>query len=254
MQRVTLGNTGIEVSYLAFGTGVSGWNYVSDLTRLGKKQAVHLLRFAYDHGINFIDSADQYGTHGVTAELIKQVGRENVVVTTKSVAKSASDMRKDLDRFRKELGTDRLDIVLLHCMTRRNWTETHAGQMDVLSEAKAKGIVRAVGCSCHDFGAFQTAARSKWVEVNLCRINYDGVHMDNTPDKIIEVLEQMHAQGKGVYGMKVVGQGRLTDDPRRAIQFVMGLSCVDAMTVGMLSEWEILQNIEIIEEFANVMV
>jgi predicted aldo/keto reductase-like oxidoreductase len=139
-------------------------------------------------------------------------------------------------------------------MTRRNWTETHAGQMDVLSEAKAKGIVRAVGCSCHDFGAFQTAARSKWVEVNLCRINYDGVHMDNTPDKIIEVLEQMHAQGKGVYGMKVVGQGRLTDDPRRAIQFVMGLSCVDAMTVGMLSEWEILQNIEIIEEFANVMV
>jgi len=254
MHRITLGNTGIEVSYLAYGTGTNGWGGSSNMTRLGKRQAVHLLRFAYDHGVNFIDSADQYGTHGVTAELIKQVGRENLVIATKTTARTAAEMQQALERFRKELNTDYLDIVLLHCMTNRNWTETHAGAMDVLSAAKEKGVVRALGCSCHDFGAFQTAAWSKWVEVNLCRINYDGCHMDHTPDKIIEVLEQMHAQGKGIYGMKVVGQGRLTDDPRRALQFVMGLSCVHAITVGMLSEREILQNVEIIEEFARVAV
>lgn len=247
MDTVTLGRVGLQVSRLGIGTGTNGWNHESDQTRQGFDECVDLIKFAYDQGITFWDTADQYGSHPHIGEALKMIDRSSVVISTKTNAATAEGMRADLDRFRKEMGIDYFDIILLHCMTQSDWPERYAGPMDVLREAREKGIVRAVGVSCHDFGAFQTAAASEWVEVVLARINYAQKHMDATPEEVIRVMRQMHNSGKGIYGMKIVGAGDLTEDPEKSLRFVMKLDCVDAMIVGMTSREQVLQNIRLVE-------
>jgi aryl-alcohol dehydrogenase-like predicted oxidoreductase len=252
MQRVTLGGTGIEVSRLCIGTGTNGWGGNSNQTRLGFDRCVHLLRYAYDRGISFWDSADQYGSHTHVREALRQVGRPNVVVTTKTTSRSPGAVEADVHRFLREQGTDYLDIVLLHCLTEPDWPRRFASSMDALTRLKEAGLIRAAGVSCHNFGAFQNAARQPWVEVVLARINYAGVSMDASPDDVIPVLDEMHAAGKGIYGMKVVGAGRLTRDPRRAISYVLDLLSVDAIVIGMQSEAEIDEDVDLVESLTLV--
>ena len=251
MQRVKLGNTGIETSYLAIGTGTNGWNGSSNQTRLGFEKCVNLLEYAYDNGVAFIDSADMYGSHRETAELGKRVGRSNLVIATKTVAKDAEKAKADIPRFLKELNADYLDIVLMHCMTRGDWPTAMRPVMDVLSDYKRRGVIRAVGVSCHDFAAFQNAAEDEWVDIVLARVNYDGVAMDAPPDQAIPVIERMKANGKAVYGMKVIGQARLADNWKGAIKFVFDLDCVDAVTIGMQSREEIDRNVDYIRSLFN---
>jgi len=248
MQRVTLGKSGIEVSRLCIGTGTSGWGGSSNQTRLGFDRLVHLLRYAYERGITFWDSADQYGSHPHVREALRAVGREHVVVTTKTTSRTPQAVAADVHRFLGEQGTDYLDVVLLHCLNEPDWPRRYGACMDALSRLKEQGVVRALGVSCHNFGAFQAAAREPWVEVVLARINYAGVSMDAPPDEVVPVLAQMHAAGKGVYGMKVVGAGKLTHDPRKAIRYVLDLPSVDAIVIGMQSEAEIDEDVNLVEE------
>src|SRR3954451_14175417 len=244
--QVTLGNTGIRVSRLCFGTGSNGWGGNSSQTRLGFDRLVDLLCYAQERGITFWDLADQYGTHPHAAAALRRIGRENVVFTTKTVSRTPAEIHQDIERFRKELDTDTLDIVLLHCLTDPEWVGKLGSVMDALSKAKERGILRAVGVSCHNFGAFQAAAECDWVEVVLARINYAGVIMDASPDEVIPVLERMHRQGKGIYGMKVMGCGQLGHDPARAIQFALNLDCLDAIVLGMEDERQVDENVDLL--------
>src|SRR6476659_1156139 len=167
---VTLGKTGIQTSRLAMGTGTVGSGGHSHQTSLGVKGLSDLLLNGYDRGLRFFDSADSYGSHPHVSEALKHVSRDKVTVLTKTWARDAKSARADLDRFRRELGTDYLDICLMHCLTEADWTERFRGVMDVPSEAKQKGTIRAHGCSCHSIEALRAAARSPWVEVDLARI------------------------------------------------------------------------------------
>ena len=254
MDTVDLGLTGLKVSRLCFGTGTNGWGGSSNQSRLGLKGLSNLLRFAHDHGVRFWDTADQYGTHRHVGEALKGLDRESVVVTTKTTSRTEDGVTKDVERFLREVGTDYVDIVLLHCLTQADWPERFPGAMAALSRAQDRGLIRKVGVSCHDFGAFRTAAETDWVEVVLARINHAGRHMDASPEEVVPVIERMRAAGKGIYGMKVVGAGDLGKDVRGAIRFVMGLSCVDAFVIGMTSEREVRENVGIVEEFEGVMV
>jgi predicted aldo/keto reductase-like oxidoreductase len=141
-------------------------------------------------------------------------------------------MNADLERFRRELGTDHLDIVLMHCVTEGDWTTRYRGAMDALSEAKQKGIIRAHGCSCHTIEALRAAAKSSWVEVDLARINPIGSHMDAEPETVVSVLREMRAAGKGVVGMKILGQGDLRNRQNEALNYALGLGILDAFTIG----------------------
>ena len=143
--------------------------------------------------------------------------------------------------------------MLLHCLTEFDWPTRYPDAMEALTRCKEQGLIRAHGVSCHDFGAFQTAAMTKWVEVVLARINYAGTHMDASPADVIRTMEQMAAFGKGIYGMKVLGQSKLAkeDGPRKGIEFVMGLPCVHAMTIGMTSRREVEENVAIVNELAD---
>jgi 1-deoxyxylulose-5-phosphate synthase len=235
---VTLGNTGIQTSRLAMGTGTVGVGHHSHQTALGVKGLSDLLLNGYDKGLRFFDAADSYGSHPHVAEALKHVQRDKVTVLTKSWAREPAAMKADLDRFRKELETDHLDIVLMHCLTEGDWTDRYKGVMDVLSEAKQKGVIRAHGVSCHSIEALRAAAKSPWVEVDLARINPTGASMDGDPATVIPVLKDMKASGKAIVGMKILGAGALRNRQDECLKFALSLGLLDAFTIGAESQSE----------------
>jgi 1-deoxyxylulose-5-phosphate synthase len=235
---VAIGKTGIKTSRLAMGTGTVGVGHHSHQTELGLKGLSELLLNGYDHGLRFFDAADSYGSHPHVAEALKHVPRDRVTVLTKTWARDPATARADLDRFRKELGTDYIDICLMHCLTEGDWTERYQGVMDVFSEAKQKGIIRAHGCSCHSIEALRAAAKSPWVEVDLARINPIGAHMDADPTTVVGVLREMRAAGKGVIGMKILGQGEMRNRQDEALKYALSLDVLDAFTIGAESKAE----------------
>ena len=238
--RVVLGKTGLTVPRLAQGTGTSGTNKSSNQTRqLGQQGLADLLKAGVDNGLGFWDLADQYGSHPHAKLALGSVPREKVTILTKTHATTEAEMRADLDRFRKEIGTDYLDIVLLHFMTDPQWPTKKAGAMAVLEEAKQKGIVKAHGVSCHTLGALQAAADSSWVDVDLARLNPAGVAMDADPATVIGVLQKMKQQGKGVIGMKILGAWQLRDRVDEALQYALAQDVLDCFTIGAQNQAEL---------------
>ncbi|HEX8764506.1 MAG TPA: aldo/keto reductase [Candidatus Acidoferrum sp.] len=235
---VRLGSTGIQTSRLAMGTGTVGSGHHSHQTALGIQGLCDLLLNGYDHGLRFFDSADSYGSHPHVAEALKRVPRDKVTVLTKTWARDAATARADLERFRRELGTDYIDICLMHCLTEGDWTDRFQPVMEVLSEAKQKGIIRAHGCSCHSIEALRGAAKSPWVEVHLVRINPLGAYMDSAPDTVVSVMREMRANGHAIVGMKILGQGELRNRQDEALRFALSLDLLDAFTIGAESKLE----------------
>jgi aryl-alcohol dehydrogenase-like predicted oxidoreductase len=235
---VSLGRTGIQTSRLAMGTGTHGFAKTSDQTRLGMSALSALLVNGYEDGLRFFDTSDSYGSHSGVASALKHVPRDKVVVMTKTDARDAKGVREDLDRFRRELGTDYIDICLVHCVTEGDWTTRYGGVMDVLSEAKEKGVIRTHGVSCHSIEALRAAAASPWVEVELVRMNPVGAYMDADPETVAGVIKEMRAAGKGIIGMKILGQGELRNRQDEAINYALGLGLLDAFTIGAANRAE----------------
>jgi aryl-alcohol dehydrogenase-like predicted oxidoreductase len=234
--RVKLGNTGIEMSRMAMGTGTRGFGGSSNQTRqLGIKGVSDMLRAAFDEGINFWETADQYGSHPHIKEALKKTRREEVVILTKTNSSSYEDVKKDLDRFRLELGTDYLDVVLLHAVTDGNWNTNMKGGMEAMAEAKESGLIRAHGISCHSLEALETAADEPWVDVDLARYNPGGAKMDADVATVQKVLTRMKQNGKAIMQMKVYGAGQLVDRKDECLQFFTGSGFMDAFTLGIES-------------------
>jgi len=240
-RKITLGKTGIKATFLGMGTGFSGYNRSSNITRAGVAEPV--IRQAYEKGIRFFDCADSYGTHPFTNAALKGIPRDNYTLSTKMWVTSGGipeperpDSEIVVDRFRKELNTDYLDIVQLHCMTTGDWTDQQKRFMDGLENCKAKGIIRAHGVSVHTFQALEAAATSPWVDIIHVRINPFGSSMDSKdPAKVAAVIDKMHESGKGIIGMKLIGNGSYRDDTEKisqALKYVMGLGTVDMIIVG----------------------
>ena len=236
---ILLGNTGLKVSRVAMGTGSSGWQGNSNQTRkLGIKGLASLLNYAYDRGVFFWDSADQYGSHEHLKEALKTLPREKIVILSKTHASTEDEMKSDLDRFRTEIGTDYIDIVLLHTMRDPDWNIKKAGGMDILSKAKSDGIIKAHGVSCHKIEALRTAANSDWVDVDMVRFNPAGVHMDDKPEVVAEVIKDMKSKGKGIIGMKVFGAGDLISRYDECLAYHVNSDLIDSSTVGFESKSE----------------
>jgi len=255
MEYVSLGRTGLKVSRLSVGTGTHGWAHRSEQTGLGLDGLANLLRLAYDQGINFWDSADQYGSHPHAARALQGIlrqgrPRDSVVIATKTSSRKGREVTQDIERFLREVGTDVLDIVLLHGMAQRDWPQRYAEAMEALSRAKEQGKVHAVGISCHDLDALGTAAETDWVDVVLVRINRAGVNMDGRLAEVVPAIDRLYAAGKGVYGMKVLGCGQLARDARLAIQYVLQLGTVHALTIGTSRAEHLAQNVRLVEELA----
>lgn len=240
-QTITLGKTGIKTTLLGMGTGYSGYNRSSNITRAGVAESI--IRQAYEKGIRYFDCADSYGTHPFTSAALKGIPRENYTLGTKMWVTEGGIPEKErpdsgivVDRFRKELKTDYIDLVQLHCMTNGEWTDKQKRFMDGLENLKAKNIIRAHGVSVHSFDALKVASESPWVDVIHVRINPFGEAMDQRdPGLVVPVIEKFHKAGKGVIGMKLIGGGKLKDDPEKvgeSLRFVLGLGTVDMIIIG----------------------
>lgn len=254
----TLGNTGLKCSYLGIGTGIRGRGRgITELTmQLSGEEFVGLLEHAYQQGVTYFDLADQYGSHNFMREAMKRsIPRDKVILLSKVWSREPGQARRDIERMRKELETDCIDILLMHCVRggEENWPETLKPTMDVFSEAKAKGWIRAHGLSCHNLRALECVAQEEWTDVVLARINPFGSHMDAAPRRVVPILEKIHKAGKGVLGMKILGEG----DPKvvakmdESLKFVAELGAIDAMTIGFMSKAELDEVMNRIEAVAS---
>jgi aryl-alcohol dehydrogenase-like predicted oxidoreductase len=246
---VPLGKSGLKVSRLCLGTGMRGGKRQSNHTRLGTEKFNALVRGALERGVRFFDLADLYGSHSFFADAVQGTPRSEYSIVTKIWWNSGGipePERPDADvvvkRFLGELKTDYLDMVLLHCVTSAKWPEELRKQMDLLAGLKKKGVIRAHGVSCHSLPALQAAAKEPWVDSIHARINPYGVKMDGTPEEILAVLREARANGKGVVGMKIVGEGEFRNDPekrKKSVQLALQCGCVDSLLVGCESLAEI---------------
>jgi len=238
--RVALGRSGVKVSVVGIGTGTFGSGGASNQTRLGEGAFARLVRHALDSGITFFDLAGSYGTNPYFGRAMRGVARDRYVIQTKTDAREAGAARGDVDRFLGELETDYIDSIILHCVTEADWPSRFGGVLDALSEARERGKVRAVGVTCHSFGALCGAAASDWVQINQVRWNAKGSHMDADVASAHKLFAKMRARGQGMIGMKVVGEGKLVSGrgalaPAECFRFQIASGVVDAFVVGVES-------------------
>lgn len=255
---VTLGNSGVKVTRLAFGTGTRGGMIQR---QLGQDDFTRLVRHAYDRGIRFFETADSYrGMPEMLAAALKGIPRDTYRLMTK-MGPRQPDPAASIDNLRTALGTEYIDIVLLHALRTAEWAQEREPTRDALSAAKQKKIVLAHGASVHGLVPLRTCPGAQWLDVVLLRINHNGTMMDNlrgdaeTGDvpEVAAHARKIHGQGIGVLSMKAIGEGRFTtpEDRDASIKFIMGLGVVDATTIGYKSPAEIDEAIERINTHLN---
>lgn len=252
--QVTLGKTGIKLSRLGFGTGSAGRLQ----EKLGADGLTRLIRYAYDKGITYIDTADRYRTQPLIGKAIKGLPREKLYVQSKMWG-VPKDPMAELDRYRKELGTDYIDTMLVHCVYTSKWDTERKKVMDALAEAKRKKIIRAHGFSAHSIPAVARAVELDWVDVGLVRINPQGECIDTPKEEgrmhssdashvkpAVAQIRRLHEKRRGVIGMKLIGNGRFTEpaDREKSIRFAMKSGVLDAVVIGFKSTAEIDEAIQ----------
>ena len=236
--KVSLGKTGLKISLVGIGTGTHGWNHESDQTRRGQETFTRLMRHAHDNGITFFDLADQYGSNPYFCRAMQGVARDSYIIQTKTNSRDFKSVQQDIDRFLRELNTDVIDVLILHCVTERDWTTRYRGAMEAMEEARQKGKIRAHGVTCHSFEALQAAAASPWVDTNQVRWNARAIHGDADVETLRKQFAQMRGKGQGMIGMKVVGQGDIVNGPNPSspascFRFQIESGVVDAFVVGV---------------------
>ena len=250
---VPLGRSGIKLSRLGFGTGTNSGKVQQ---ALGRKGFNRLLRYAYERGVTYIDTADAYGTHVFVREAIRGIPRDKLFILSKMpwTQENITNPLAALDRYRRELGVEYLDCLLIHCTMKPTWPEDVKPMMDALAEAQERKVIRLKGMSCHGLPALRQAAKVPWADVQLARINPQGHGVDGeSPDRaeadmavVSAELKTMKAMARGILGMKLIGNGdfKKRDDRVRAMQYAMQCGFVDAVTIGFASAAEVDEALE----------
>lgn len=254
---VPLNKTGLTISRLGIGTGSNNGHVQADL---GKADFIKLIRYAHERGVTYIDNAKNYVTFDWISEAIQGLPREKVFLQSK-IWGIPADTMATIDKFRSSYKTDYIDSLLVHCMTKPDWTDDHKRMMDAFDEAKEKKWIRAKGVSCHSLPALQTAAQSDWNEVHLVRVNPQGRHMDHPGgdsgrksvdvNPVLAEIKTMHEKGRGVIGMKICSNGDFSNDPaarEKSIRFAVNHPHIDAIVIGMRSTGEVDENIEMVNK------
>lgn len=250
--QVTLGKTGIKLSRLGIGTGSNnGRVQLAD----GKAAFVDLIHYAYDHGITYIDTAQSYATFDVIGDAIKGLPREKLFIQSK-VDGRPEDALTVIDRHRKVFNTDYVDSLLVHCMTRGQWTDEWKRVMEAFDQAQEKKWIRAKGVSCHSLPALRAGVTADWSQVHLVRVNPQGSYTDTEDNRwtsrgndvapVLEQIKSMREKGRGVIGMKICGNGTFTnpEDREKSIRFAMAHKEIDAVVIGFKNRAEIDEGIE----------
>jgi aryl-alcohol dehydrogenase-like predicted oxidoreductase len=254
---VTLGNSGVKVTRLAFGTGTFGGRVQREL---GQDQFTRLVRYAYDQGIRFFETAESY--HGMPEMLgvaLKGIPRDSYRLMTKVTTRDGVDPTQKIDEMRKLSNTDYFDVFLLHWQHTAAWPQDSIRWQDGISEAQAKHAVLVRGASVHGLPALRQVPENRWLQVAMIRMNQNGVRMDaedydteglgNVSEVVTQVKETRKA-GMGVISMKLAGEGTFTnrEDRRAAMRFAFRNAGVTSVTVGYKNTAEIdeaIQNVNL---------
>jgi predicted aldo/keto reductase-like oxidoreductase len=247
VDQVALGKTGLKLSRLGMGTGSNSGQVQRGL---GKENFTRLVHYAYDHGITYFDCAQSYQTFEWMGDAIKDLPREKIFVQSKIPGKPEQVLQA-IDRHRQVFKTDYIDSLMIHCMVKDGWTDEWNRIMDAFDEAKEKKHILSKGVSCHSLPALRAAVASPWTEVHLVRVNPQAKHIDGMAqtwnesgdkiDPVIAEIKTMREKGRGVIGMKIIGNGDFTEakDREKSIRFAMACRDIDSVVIGFKSTQEI---------------
>lgn len=243
MKNRILGNTGIKVSELCFGSLTIGPLQAN----LGISEGAQIISYAFEKGINFIDTAEIYNNYQHIKEALKTVNRKDIVIATKSYSYSNETAEKSLTKALNELGTDYIDIFLLHEQESKHTIRGHYEAIEYFIRAKEKGIIRAIGISTHRIEAVTAANKYNEIEVIFPIINKEGIGIqDGTVDQMIGALKVSYDCGKGIYGMKPLGGGHLIKNVEEAVDFVRKIPYLHSFAMGMQSKDEVDADVSLI--------
>lgn len=239
LKYVKLGNTGLEVSRMCFGGLIIGPLQAN----LPLEEGTNVILAALEHGVNFIDTAELYGTYDYIREAIKK-SKSKPIIATKSYAYSTEGARDSLEKARKELDIDVIDIFLLHEQESRLTLKGHREALEYYISMKEKGIIRAVGVSTHNVEVVEACADMPEVEVIHPLINKTGLGIgDGTIEDMLAAVKKAHDNGKGIYSMKPLGGGNLLKSYTDCMNFVLDIPYIDSIAVGMQSVEEVIMNV-----------
>jgi 1-deoxyxylulose-5-phosphate synthase len=250
---VTLGKSDVKVTRLAFGTGSFSGRVQRDL---GQEEFTRLVRYAYDRGIRFFETAESYGDmHRMLGVALKGIPRDSYRLMSKVTTHGDVNPQEKFDELRKLANTEYFDVMLLHWQHVASWPTDSRRWQEGIEEAQAKKIIIGRGASVHGLPALRQFPGNKWLEVAMIRMNHKGTAMDaedyNTSgpgnvDEVVTHVKQVRKDGMGVISMKLVGEGRFTnrEDRKAAMRFAFKNAGVDAVTVGYKNTAEIDEAIE----------
>lgn len=250
---ITLGQTDLKVTRLAFGTGTMSGRVQRDL---GQEQFTSLVRYAYDRGIRFFETAESYREmHQMLGVALKGIPRDSYRLMSKVTTREGVDPQQKIDELRKLANTDYFDIMLLHWQHVASWPTDSRRWQDGIAEAQSKKAVLVRGASVHGLPALRQVPETQWLQVAMIRMNHKGVAMDaenyatgglGNVSEVVTHVKQVRKEGMGVISMKLVGEGRFTnrDDRKAAMKFAFRQAGVQSVTVGYKNKAEIDEAIE----------
>ena len=250
---VTLGKSNVKVTRLALGTGSMSGQVQRDM---GQEQFTRMVRYAYDKGIRFFETAESYGDmHRMLGVALKGIPRDTYRLMTKVTTRQGANPQDKIDELRKLANTDYFDIMLLHWQHTATWPADTTRWQDGILEAKSKKAVLLQGASVHGLPALRQMPGNKWLEIAMIRMNHTGTRMDTEDytssqggnvSEVVTHVKQVRKEGMGVISMKLIGEGSFTrrEDRQAAMKFAFNDAGVDSVTVGFKSTAEVDEAIE----------
>lgn len=244
MEKRTLGTTGIEVSRLCFGS----LTMTPFQANLSIEEGAELISYAYEKGINFIDTAEIYENYEYIGQALKKIPRKDYVIASKTYAYTKELARESLEKALTELDLDYIDIFLLHEQESEHTIRGHYPAIEYLLEQKKAGKIRALGISTHKIAG--ALGMLKYPELDIIHpiVNKNGIGiLDGSLQEMLDALQKLHTMGKGIYGMKPLGGGHLITQTEEALKFVLDKAYLDSIAIGMQSRDEIRANVQMLE-------
>jgi aryl-alcohol dehydrogenase-like predicted oxidoreductase len=249
---VTLGKSEVKVTRLAFGTGSFSGRVQRDL---GQEGFTRLVRYAYDRGIRFFETAESYGDmHRMLGVALTGIPRDSYRIMSKVTTREGVNPQDKIDELRKLANTEYFDVLLLHWQHSATWPSDTSRWQDGILEAESKKAIVSHGASVHGLPALRQMPGNKWLDVAMIRMNHKGTRMDaedfNTDglgnvSEVVTHVKQVRKDGMGVISMKLVGEGTFNrEDRQAAMRFAFRNAGVDCVTVGYKNAGEIDEAID----------
>ena len=251
LNKSRLGNTNLNVTEYCLGALPMGPNHKN----LSEKDCIELINIALDNGVNFIDTAERYGTEGYIGKAVAN-RREEIVIATKSWAKTYDEMAKPFEKSLKELNTDYIDIYHLHAgRADIDVLDHRKGALEFLLEMKEQQVIKAVGISTHSVGIVKKAAEREEIDIVFPLINKTGLGIvDGSKKSMLEAINKASKNGKGIYAMKALGGGNLLNDIKSNIDWVRSIKGISSIAIGVVTPHELKYNLKLfgVDKFSEV--